>query len=92
MAQRDDRVSRCTLKRANQNRVGQNRHKRACSVVVEFQDTSAHFLCLFCSQSLHSVRHFLRWQPYRGTASLSLLFTHAMGNVNLAQNVPLVEK
>ena len=40
--------------------------------VVEFHDPSAHFFCLFCSQSLDSVRHFLRWQPYRGTASLSL--------------------
>ena len=32
----------------------------------------AHFFGVFCSQSLDSVRHFLRWQPYRGTASLSL--------------------
>ena len=48
------------------------------------QDTNAHaqchgnhhkmltFVCVFCSQSLDSVRHFLRWWPCRGTMSLSL--------------------
>ena len=34
--------------------------------------SGAHFFCMFCSQSLDSVRHFLRWLPYRGTESLDL--------------------
>ena len=28
--------------------------------------TAAHFCCVFCSQSLNSVRHFKRWLLYRG--------------------------
>ena len=28
---------------------------------------ATHFLCRFCSQSLYSVRHFLRWLPYTWT-------------------------
>ena len=29
--------------------------------------TVCHFFCVFCSQSLDLVRHFLRWLPYRRT-------------------------
>ena len=52
--------------------VGQIGHKCACSV------EPLTFLLVFCSQSLDSVCHFVRWLPYRGTESLSLVHPHTL--------------